>query len=214
LKRSRIPRKKKKKASLSFLSPWTASALNGGVKGSTAWRIGFKNGMYEYYSYIRRRQSVVPGCLSRTPRMALFAFSFCSFEEEGNETNQKKREVSKSSLINLTSLCHIFEYSLHLSRLVLPVACHGEQVLVHKGWDFCLYFLCHLESGWPWRGSGVAEGACMHHVLCCATPLAGMDRCMQCIACSLCKQVLGAVQRFERRLRAAWEAGVCATYVV
>jgi hypothetical protein len=81
LKRSRIPRKKeKKKASLSFLSPWTASALNGGVKGSTAWRIGFKNGMYEYYSYIRRRESVFRRCFRDG---TLFAFSFCSFEEEG-----------------------------------------------------------------------------------------------------------------------------------
>ena len=124
--------------------------------------------------------------------------SFCSFKEEGNETNQKKREVSKSSLINLTSLCHIFEYSLHLSRLVLPVACHGEQVLVHKGWDFCLYFLCHLESGWPWRGSGVearlGRRMHLHHVPCCATPLAGMDLCMQYIAYMyVCTQVLGAV---------------------
>jgi hypothetical protein len=81
LKRSRIPRKKKKKASLSFLSPWTASALNGGVKGSTAWRgFGFKNGMYEYYSYIRRRESVFRRCFRDG---TLFAFSFCSFEEEG-----------------------------------------------------------------------------------------------------------------------------------
>jgi hypothetical protein len=56
---------------LSFLLPWTASALNG-AKGRTALRMGFKKEMYEYYSYIRRRESCI---LGRLPEMLADALS-------------------------------------------------------------------------------------------------------------------------------------------
>lgn len=50
--------------------------------------------MYEYYSYIRRRGGAVSqGGLAKMPWMLSYLLSFCSFEEEGNETNHKKTEV-------------------------------------------------------------------------------------------------------------------------
>jgi len=87
-----------------------------------------------------------------------------------------------------------------------PLAGSGARIvlraLVHEAGVFSFFF---SESRRTWRGRGVrgriTRKPHMHLFPCCGTRclLAGGSVC----ACRVC-----AVQRFERRLRAAWEAGV------
>ena len=81
LKRSRIPKKKKKSQFFPFHF-WTASALNGGSREDCMEDRVLK---MECMSIT----AILEGRVAFELNGTLF-LSFCSFKEEGNETNQKK----------------------------------------------------------------------------------------------------------------------------
>lgn len=146
------------------------------------------------------------GVLRRCLGCSLISFPYCSFEEEGNETNQRKKNRSFSSQTTTFScFSNIVCVSMSEVGSGPQVGWLWWRIMVSaraRGWGL---FFFSSESRWPWRGSGVrgrrtrkAHMRPSHAVAHAASVLARrVGACMQT-----------AVQRFERRLRAAWEAGV------
>ena len=140
-----------------FLSLWTASALNG-VKGRTAWKIGFsKMECMSITAILEEEEERCPeGVLRRCLGCSLISFPYCSFEEEGNETNQRKKNRSFSSQTTTFScFSNIVCVSMSEVGSGPQVGWLWWRIMVSaraRGWGL---FFFSSESRWPWRGSGV-----------------------------------------------------------